>query len=74
MQFGHPDTHCVEFDGNLYRVEVVRGESLVGNLEATVWIGRFHRTLSGSVDEARIARAAGSLAFRGLRRRDSRAA
>jgi hypothetical protein len=61
MQSGHPDTHCVEFNGKMYRVEVVRGESLVGHQEATVWIGRFHRTLSGSVDAARVQRVAAEL-------------
>jgi len=61
MRFGHPDTHWVHFNGQAYRVEVVRGESLLGSPEATLWIGKFHRKLSAPVDEAQIERVARAL-------------
>jgi len=61
MRLGHPDTHCVLFNGLAYRVELVRGEGLLGHPEATLWIGRFHKKLSGPVDDALIDRAAKEL-------------
>ena len=61
MRLGHPDTHCVLFNGLAYRVEVVRGEGLLGHPEATLWIGKFHKKLSGPIDDAAIDRAATEL-------------
>lgn len=61
MRFGHRDGHCVKFKGKSYRVEVVRGESFVGTEEATLWIGQAHKTLTGHVDDVRVARVAEEL-------------
>ncbi len=61
MRLDHPDTHCVLFNGAAYRVEIVRGEGLLGHPEATLWIGKFHKKLSGLIDDAAIGRAAEAL-------------
>lgn len=61
MRLDHPDTHCVLFNGLAYRVEIVRGEGLLGHSEATLWIGKFHKKLPDPIDDAAIDRAAEEL-------------